>query len=79
MSTEADGQRAANISLVAGALGLTLLPLVGAGVAIVAGHLARRLLPSSARSRSLATVGLVLGYLGILAPLLLIGIARLFD
>ena len=79
MNTEADGQRAANISLVAGALGLTLLPLVGAGVAIVAGHLARRLLPVSARARRVATVGLVLGYVGIIAPLLLIGIARVFD
>lgn len=78
MSTEADGQRAATISLVAGALGLTLLPLVGAGVAVVAGHLARRLLPAGAGSRRFATVGLVLGYAGLVAPLLLVAIARLF-
>lgn len=79
MGIEEDGQRAANISLVAGALGLTLLPLVGATVAIIAGHLARRTLQPSSRARRLATVGLLLGYAGLLAPIVLVVAAKLVE
>ena len=72
MATQQDGQKAATISIVSGALGLTLIPLVGAVVAIIAGHLARRTLPPGVEGRRLATVGAGLGYLGLVAPLALI-------
>ncbi|MDP1915422.1 MAG: DUF4190 domain-containing protein [Myxococcales bacterium] len=72
MATQQDGQKAATISIVSGALGLTLIPLVGAVVAIIAGHLARRTLPPGVEGRRLATVGAALGYLGLAAPLALI-------
>ncbi len=72
MATQQDGQKAATISIVSGALGLTLIPLVGAVVAIIAGHLARRTLPPGVEGRRLATVGAALGYLGLVAPLALI-------
>lgn len=64
------------MSLVSGALGLTLIPLVGAVVAIIAGHLARRTLPVAAEGRRQATIGLTLGYLGLAAPALLIGLGN---
>jgi uncharacterized protein YqgC (DUF456 family) len=79
MGIEDDGRQAANISLAAGALGLTLLPLVGATVAIIAGHLARRALPAGHRARRTATVGLLLGYLGLLAPAVLVAAATLLG
>lgn len=79
MSDTTDGERAATISLVAGALGLTLLPMVGAAVAIIAGHLARRSLPVASRARRLATVGLSLGYAGLFLPLVLLVIAMIVD
>lgn len=72
MATQQDGQKAATISIVSGALGLTLIPLVGAVVAIIAGHLARRTLPPGVEGRRLATAGAALGYLGLVAPLALI-------
>jgi hypothetical protein len=72
VATQQDGQKAATISIVSGALGLTLIPLVGAVVAIIAGHLARRTLPPGVEGRRLATVGAGLGYLGLVAPLALI-------
>lgn len=64
------------MALVSGALGLTLIPLVGAVVAIIAGHLARRTLPKGAEGRRQATIGLGLGYLGLAAPALLIGLGN---
>lgn len=77
MTTPSDGKRAAQISLVAGALGLTLVPLVGAAVAIIAGVLARRSLPPGAEGRRTATFGLVLGVLGAVAPIALVSMASL--
>ncbi|MBM4781190.1 MAG: DUF4190 domain-containing protein [Archangiaceae bacterium] len=76
MATQEDGKTAATTALVSGALGLTLIPLVGAVVAIIAGHLARRTLPKGAEGRRQATIGLVLGYLGLAAPALLIGLGH---
>lgn len=76
VATVEDGRKAANISLVAGALGLTLIPLIGAVVAIIAGHLARRTLPPGTEGRRPATVGLGLGYLGLVAPAVLILLGR---
>jgi hypothetical protein len=54
------------VSLVAGILGWTLLPLIGAVVAVIAGHIARREIDESHGSLegdTLALIGLGLGYL----------------
>lgn len=61
-------------SLVFGILAWTVLPILGAVAAVVAGHMARHDLRGQVRhgrSFDQATVGLVLGYLQ-LAPLLLV-------
>lgn len=68
------------ISLVAGILGWTVLPLVGSIVAIVTGHMARseiRRDPLLAGD-ALAVVGLVLGWVAVTAVLLAIGAFLLF-
>ena len=54
------------VSLVAGLLGWSLLPVIGSVVAIVTGHLARgeiRRRPEALQGDGLAVAGLVLGYL----------------
>ncbi len=54
------------VSLVFGILGWTFLPFIGAIVAIVAGHMARREInraEGQVSGKGLATAGLVLGYL----------------
>jgi len=54
------------VSLVAGLLGWSLLPVMGSVVAIVTGHLARgeiRRRPEALEGDGLAVAGLVLGYL----------------
>jgi hypothetical protein len=76
VSTAQDGRRAATIALVAGALGLTLVPLVGAVVAIIAGLLARRALGPGVEGRRQATFGLGLGVLGLLAPMGVIALSQ---
>ncbi|HEU5088439.1 MAG TPA: DUF4190 domain-containing protein, partial [Roseiflexaceae bacterium] len=56
------------VSLVFGILGWTFLPFIGAIVAIVAGHMARREMnrtEGQVSGKGLATAGLVLGYLEI--------------
>jgi len=68
------------ISLVAGILGWTVLPLVGSIVAIVTGHMARgeiRRSPLMAGD-ALAVVGLVLGWVAVVAALLAIGAFLMF-
>ena len=53
------------ISLVSGLLGWTVLPFIGAIVAIVTGHVARaeiRRNPQSLQGDGLAVAGLILGY-----------------
>lgn len=58
----------ATISLVAGILGLTLLPFAASIVAIVTGYIARREIRASAGAlggADLATAGLVLGWIGV--------------
>ena len=78
------------VSLVAGIAGWTILPVLGAVVAVITGHLAKREIresPGRFTGDGLATAGLVLGYvqLGLIAlaiiviiflALLGVGIAR---
>lgn len=64
---------AATISLVFGILSWIALPLIGAIVAIVAGHMARREISASNNQISgagLATAGLILGYAQVVVGLL---------
>ncbi|MGV8941544.1 MAG: DUF4190 domain-containing protein [Lysobacter sp.] len=71
------------ISLVAGVLGWTLLPMLGSIVAIITGHLARSEIrggKGSIEGDGMAVAGLVLGYamvvlgvLAVLAALLFLG------
>ncbi len=61
------------ISLVAGILGWTLLPLLGSIVAVVTGHMARgeiRRAPERLEGDGLATAGLILGYASIAMAIL---------
>src|SRR3990170_7165944 len=56
------------ISLIAGILGLTLLPLIGSIVAVIVGGIARREIRASAGAYGgggMATAGVVLGWIGI--------------
>jgi hypothetical protein len=58
----------ATASLIFGILGLTLLPTLGSVVAVILGYMARSEINSSAgqlEGNSLATAGLVLGYIGL--------------
>lgn len=63
------------LSLVFGILGWTLLPGLGAIVAVVTGHIARaeiRRAPHGLEGDGLAIAGLVLGWLGIVLGLALV-------
>lgn len=54
------------VSMVAGLVGLTVLPGVGSVVAVITGHMARGQIARTGESgATLATVGLVTGYVGI--------------
>ena len=56
------------VSLIAGIVGLTVVPLIGSIVAVVTGHMAKREIRESGGAISgdgLATAGLVMGYVGI--------------
>ncbi|MCR6495882.1 DUF4190 domain-containing protein [Thermomonas sp. S9] len=69
------------VSLVAGILGWTLLPVLGSVVAIVCGHLARaeiRRAPQALEGDGLAVAGLVMGYLVIGLGVLAVAAAILF-
>lgn len=61
------------ISLIAGILGWTVLPLIGSITAIVTGHMARgeiRREPQRLEGDGLAVAGLVLGYAGVVIGIL---------
>ncbi len=80
-STEPPNSTLAIISLVSGILGWTVLPLLGAVVAVITGHMAKREIRDSAGTLGgdgMATAGLVLGYsslaLGLLVICAVIGI-----
>lgn len=56
------------VSLVAGILGWTLLPLLGSIAAVITGHMAKNEIKKSAGTlggNGMATAGLILGYLAI--------------
>jgi hypothetical protein len=58
----------ATISLIAGILGFTMLPLIGSIVALVTGYEARketRALPPRASGDGLATAGIIMGWIQI--------------
>ena len=62
------------VSLVSGLLGWSFLPLVGAIVAIVTGHMARaeiRRAPERLEGDALAVVGLVLGWTAVVGAVML--------
>jgi hypothetical protein len=61
------------VSLVAGIVGWTVMPLLGSIVAIIAGHMARGQIRRSngmEEGNGLALIGLVLGYLSLLGGLI---------
>lgn len=61
------------IALVAGILGVTLFPLVGSIVAVIAGPMAKREIDESGGTlggESLAQIGLILGWIGLALSLL---------
>lgn len=65
------------LSLVFGILGWTLLPGLGAIVAVVTGHIARaeiRRAPQALEGDGLAIAGLVLGWLGIVLGIVLVAL-----
>jgi len=56
------------VSLIAGIVGLFVLPMIGSIVAVVTGHMAKREIRDSGGQVSgdgLATAGLILGYIGV--------------
>lgn len=71
------------VSLVAGLLGWTLLPMVGCIGAIITGHMARaeiRREPERLEGDGLAIAGLILGWLGIAVSVLaVVAIFMLFG
>jgi hypothetical protein len=71
------------VSLVAGLLGWTLLPMVGCIAAIITGHMARaeiRREPERLEGDGLAIAGLILGWLGIaVSALAVVAIFMLFG
>ncbi len=71
------------VSLVAGLLGWTLLPMVGCIAAIITGHMARaeiRREPERLEGDGLAITGLILGWLGIAVSVLaVVAIFMLFG
>ncbi len=72
------------ISLIAGILGLTLLPGVASIVAVILGHMAKREIATSQGTLAgdgMATAGLILGYIGVglMVLGLLFGCALLFG
>lgn len=69
------------VSLIAGIAGLTLLPGIGSIVAVITGHMARREIERTGEEgRSLATGGLILGWIGVgLIVLTIVGFIIFFG
>lgn len=67
-ATSRPSSSSATLSLIAGILGLTLFPLLGSVVALVAGYAARseiRATEGALGGEGLATAGIVLGWIGV--------------
>lgn len=65
------------ISLIAGIAGFSLVPVIGSIIAVIFGHMGRRAAkrdPRTVGGKGLATIGLVLGYLGLSTIFLVIAI-----
>lgn len=64
------------VSLVSGILAWTILPILGALIAIICGHLARgeirRAIPGTVGGDGLAVAGLVLGYVQLVVTILVV-------
>ena len=81
MNTPRQTSTLAVISLIAGILGWSLLPLLGSVGAIVTGHMARREIRRSAGTLDgdgLALTGLVLGWASVLLSVIGVLVAILF-
>lgn len=81
MSTVRDTSPLAVVSLVAGIVGLTLMPLIGSIVAIITGHVARgdiRRAPERLAGDGLAVTGLALGYAAILIAIFAVVVMVVF-
>jgi Domain of unknown function (DUF4190) len=66
------------VSLISGIASWVLVPVVGAIVAVVTGHMAKReIRRTGEQGNTYATVGLVLGYLHLAVVLLVLGIVAL--
>jgi uncharacterized membrane protein YjfL (UPF0719 family) len=67
------------ISLVTGLASFLILPLLGAVVAVITGHLARGQIRQTGESGSgLALAGLILGYVNLLLAVILIALSIVF-
>ncbi len=67
-STSAPNSSLAIIALVAGILGVTLFPLLGSIIAVIAGPMAKREIAESGGTvggESLAQIGMILGWIGL--------------
>lgn len=79
---QAETSPVAIISLVFGILGWFALPLLGALIAIIAGHVARGQIRESRgelQGDGLAVAGLILGYLSLGLVLLIVGLMMIFG
>ena len=68
------------VSLIAGILGWSLLPLIGSLVAIVTGHLARGEIRRNPAldGNAMAVIGLILGWLAVVGAILFVLVFVLF-
>lgn len=79
---QAETSPLAIISLVFGILGWVALPLLGALIAVIAGHVARGQIRESRgelQGDGLAVAGLILGYLSLGLLLLVVGLMMIFG
>lgn len=79
---QAETSPVAIISLVFGILGWVALPLLGALIAVIAGHVARGQIRESRgelQGDGLAVAGLILGYLSLGLLLLVVGLMMIFG
>jgi Domain of unknown function (DUF4190) len=67
------------VSLIGGIASWVIVPIIGAIVAVITGHMAKREIRRTGEpGETFATVGLVLGYLHLAVVVLILGILLLF-